>query len=125
MEHLSDDFKQCSCGQSWKTRDAFLADPNISMNGYMAHYDDLHLGLFIFQHNLNGCETAVAIQAGEFVDLYKGETFKENLKGTDTCPEYCSHKSVLEPCPAKCECAWVREVIQIVRNWPRSNIAKG
>ena len=95
------------------------------MNGYMAHYDDLHLGLFIFQHNLNGCETAVAIQAGEFVDLYKGETFKENLKGTDTCPEYCSHKSVLEPCPAKCECAWVRDVIQIVKKWPKSTVAKG
>jgi hypothetical protein len=120
MESLSDDFKRCSCGEFWKTRDEFLADPNISMSGYMAHFEDLHLGLFLFQHNRDDCKTSLAIQAGEFEGLYEGETFEENLRGTDACPEYCSHKAVLEPCPAKCECAWVREVIQIVKDWPKA-----
>jgi len=120
MKQGSNVFKQCSCGQAWHTSEEFLSDPNIHVSGYMAHFDELILGLFIFQHNLKGCDTSLAIKAGAFTDLYKGEVFNKRLKGTDDCPDYCSNESQLELCPAKCECAWVREVLQIVKDWPKA-----
>ena len=38
---------------------------------------------------------------------------------TTECPEFCLHKSELRPCPAKCECAYVREIIQVIKDWPK------
>jgi hypothetical protein len=42
------------------------------------------------------------------------------LTGTAECPEFCLHRSKLNPCPAKCECAYIREIIQAIKNWPKA-----
>jgi hypothetical protein len=26
----------------------------------------------------------------------------------------------VEPCPSQCECAYIREILQIIRNWPKN-----
>jgi hypothetical protein len=62
----------------------------------------------------------LAIRAGAFEDLYNGPVFKKRVTGSEECPEYCLHEDELLPCPNQCECAYVREVIQIVKNWPKN-----
>jgi hypothetical protein len=87
--------------------------------GYQSWLDDLELGLFLFNHDT--CGTTLALQAGAFTDLYDGPVFAGSgkLMGTDACSTYCLNSSDLRPCPKECECAYVRQVLQIVRSWPK------
>lgn len=39
--------------------------------------------------------------------------------GTDECPGYCLHEDELKPCDAECECAYAREIVQLVKAWPK------
>ena len=117
---MEDLFKQCSfCLHSWTTRDGFLADPDVHLVGYQANFDKLEAGLFLFNHDFPDCGTTLAIDAARFRDLYHGPVFSERLTLTDRCPRYCMQQEELRPCPARCECAYVREVSDIVRNWPK------
>jgi len=110
-------FKKCAkCQTVWESRDAFLQDPDLDIVGYQVSFSDLNEGLFYFNHS---CKTTLAIYAGEFTDLYHGPIFGNRATGTEECPGHCLHKSVLRPCPVKCECGFVREVLQIIRNWPK------
>lgn len=90
------------------------------MIGYQVHFDELVAGLFLFDHI---CGTSFAIQAGSFQDLYDGPMFIEKLNGTEECEGYCVHKNDLRPCPAKCECAYVREIMQVILSWPKQGSA--
>ena len=111
--------KQCTCcGQLWRTRDAFLDDSQLTIVGYQVDFSDLLLGFFLFNHLT--CESTIAVPAGLFRDLYDGPVYAHRATGTQDCPEYCLRKSELAPCPAKCECAYVREILQIVRRWPKT-----
>lgn len=110
-------FKSCtSCRKDWPTRRDFLADPELTLIGYQADFEDLVEGLFLFNHS---CRTTIAIRAGEFTDLYDGPVFAKRARGTEKCPGHCLRKSDLNPCPVKCDCAYVRDVIQTVRAWPK------
>jgi hypothetical protein len=111
------DFKTCSvCRRSWKTRDEFLEDPAIDLIGYQVHFKDLHKGLFLFNHS---CHTSLAIPVKTFVDLFSGPFLKINKMGTGECPNYCLRENDLSPCPAECECAYVREIMQVIRGWSK------
>jgi hypothetical protein len=111
-------FKKCpSCGHPWKTRDALLEDPNIELAGYQVNFDHLELGLFLFNHL--SCRTTLAIPAGDMTGLYDGPIFEERKTGSTECPRYCLYVEELGRCPAKCACAYVREVLQIVAHWPK------
>jgi hypothetical protein len=111
-------FKKCPlCGRRWHSRNDFLEDPSTDMIGYQVSFEDLSLGLFLFNHL--ECGTTLGIPAGNFKDLYHGPAFSERLFGTKECQEYCLHEDQLDPCPAKCECAYVREILQTVRRWPK------
>lgn len=113
-------FKVCSsCGMLWRSRTDFLADEEVRCIGYMADFRDLKLGLFHFNHEV--CRTTLAIDASQFTDLYAGPTFEEQLAGTSECPGYCLRQDELRPCPAKCECAFVREVLDQVVHRKQSN----
>jgi len=112
------EFKRCSsCRYQWDTREEFIEDPALRIIGYQVHFDHLEEGFFLFNHS---CGTSLAIMAGEFKDLYQGPIFADRLTGTDECPKYCLHKSELRPCPAKCECSYVRKIIQIIKDWPKN-----
>ncbi len=110
-------FKKCPmCGFAWATRDSFLTDPANQIVGYQVCFDAPTAGFFLFNHS---CEGTLAILVEEFEDLYDGPIYQERKTGTAECPEYCLHKEELARCPAECECAFVREIIQRVRAWPK------
>lgn len=104
-------FKICpNCGHLWVERDAFINDPEVSIVGYQVHFEDLKAGFFLFNHS---CNTTFALKVEDFQDLYAGPVFEERKTGSDECPGFCLKEHSLEPCKAKCECAFVREIIQI------------
>jgi hypothetical protein len=109
-------FKQCpSCGEVWQTQQDFLDDNNLTIIGYQVNFVNLELGYFLFNHDK--CRTTLSIVAESFRNLHTGPIFKERKTQTTECPEYCLKQSILEPCPTHCECSYVREIIQIIRNW--------
>ena len=108
-------FKKCPmCSEIWPTRNEFIADSNLKVNGYISNFDNLKLGIFLFDHLL--CKTTLAIQATQFTDMYKGPVYEKKLTGGEECPGYCLKQDELRPCPAECECAYIREVLNIVNN---------
>jgi hypothetical protein len=114
--HLPDTnfyFKECpKCGFNWKLRDDFLDDRNVKIIGYQTNFIELSAGLFFFNHS---CKGTFTIRANEFSDLYHGPFFEIRSTGNEECPDYCLYKEELRRCPVKCECAYVREIIQIIR----------
>ena len=113
-------FKQCSfCSKHWPNRNSFLSDSSIDIIGYTANFEDLKLGILLFNHLQENCQTTMGIKAEEFLDLYKGKIFEVRNTGLEGCLEYCFNKCELRPCPAKCECAYIREIIQILKAWPK------
>jgi len=114
-------FKRCTCCQAvWRTREDFLSDPEVGLIGYQAHFEELKAGLLLFNHS---CRTTLAIEVECFQDLYAGPIFQQRATGGPRCLGYCLSRSELRPCPAQCECAYVREILQIVRNWPKRKAA--
>jgi hypothetical protein len=117
-------FKSCSCCDAeWSTREAFLRDPSIVVIGYQVDFEELRLGYFLFNHER--CRTTIALRAREFLDLYDGPVFSERRTGSDECPGYCLRSDELARCPVACECAFVREVLQIVRSPARADAGDG
>ena len=100
----------------------FLKDPLLEIMGYQADIENLEYGLFLFNHNEKDCGSTIAIRVREFKDLYDGPVYSQCLLGTEECHELCLHKYNLKPCPAKCECSYVRDLVQIVKNWEKQSI---
>ena len=118
-------FKECTfCHTRWEDRSAFLSDSMLSLIGYQMNYGDLEAGFFLFNHDVDGCGTSLAVQAGEFTDMHDGPIFEDRLSpDDDECPGYCDSVDSLEACSAKCECSYVRDVLQTVKDWPKKGIA--
>ena len=113
-------FKHCDvCGKYWLVRGDLLSDPGVQLVGYQVNFADLVTGLLLLGHE---CGTTLAITVLEFRDLYDGPIFQSRRTGEDDCPEYCLHAEELRPCPATCECAFVREILQILRQWPKEPV---
>ena len=114
---MTTSFKICPmCAKPWATRDAFLADPALTLVGYQVFWEELELGLLLFNHT---CGTTLAVEVARFTDLYDGPIFSTRATGTKACPGHCLHRGNLEPCPAQCECAYVRAILQQIRAWPK------
>ncbi len=114
-------FKKCpSCQQKWETQDAFLSDPLLNINGYTANFKNLEGGLFFFTHRTPGCCSTMAVEVRDFKNLYNGPYYKGTKAGQDGCPRYCLDSDQLERCTAFCECAFVREILQIIKNWHKT-----
>ncbi len=110
-------FKECTCCKNpWYSRDDFLGDSKLDFIGYQVNFTDLELGYFLFNHLT--CQSTIAVPAGLFKDLYEGPIFSERKTGSESCPGYCLDRDALSPCSAKCECAYIREIMQILRNRP-------
>src|SRR3989339_443745 len=108
-------FKECpNCHYMWPDRTTFLSDPMLSLVGYQANFSDLVAGYFLFNHDTPDCGTSLAIEAGKFSDMHNGPIFEERMTGTKECPDYCKSSSSLDPCFNKCECAYVRDILQVV-----------
>ena len=97
----------------WNSRDIFIKDPSIVLIGYQANFKELTEGLFYFDHK--ECGNTLALKTGMFRDLYNRKIFNESKLGTTECLGYCNDKDNLKRCPAKCECAYVREIMQLLK----------
>jgi hypothetical protein len=71
-------------------------------------------GLFFFTHKAAGCFSTMALETGDFLDIYKGKKYAERKAGSAECPGYCRDRKELRRCDAMCEGAVVREIIQII-----------
>jgi hypothetical protein len=110
-------FKRCpNCDYQWQERRQFLEDPGLRLLGYQVNYKKLTAGIFLFNH---ACRGTLAIAATDFSDLYDGPVFETCATGSALCPGHCLHEDDLEPCPAECECAFVRQILHIVDTWPK------
>ncbi len=113
-------FKTCACcGRTWPTRDEFIVDPSLLLNGYQANFESQRDGLFYFTHMSDGCGSTMVIPAYEFLDMYSGPRYPEQRALSAECPGYCLDKSQLDRCTVHCECAFAREVVQIIRETPK------
>jgi len=109
--------KVCTCGASWTSREDFLGDPGVEYVGYQIHFKERELGLFLFNHH--GCGTTLAMRTGAFRDLYTGPVYGTCLTGGEACPGYCLRQEEVRVCPQECECAYIREIMQILLGWPK------
>jgi hypothetical protein len=112
-------FKICTgCRHEWLDRESLLTDPCVDLVGYQVDFVDLDSGFFLFTHSV--CGTSFGIGVFAFRDLYRGPVFTERATGSDSCPGHCLRKGDLDPCPVQCECAYVRDILQCIREWPKS-----
>jgi len=47
--------------------------------------------------------------------MHTGENYTERRTDQEDCPGYCRNEKFLGRCEAKCECAYVRNIIQVIR----------
>ena len=110
-------FKQCSvCQQTWHVREKFLADPGIEIIGYQVSFGEIKDGLFLFNHL---CKTTLALKVKQFDDFCRGIRYDAEATGTDACSGYCLDMSDLRRCDTACKYAYVRDILQIIRGWPK------
>jgi hypothetical protein len=108
-------FMACSrCGAVWKTREAFLSDGLLRVDGYRANLQAIETGLFFVTHEREGCGFTLTLAAREFLDLYGGPRYSARKTFSDECPRFCLDDRELQRCVVQCECAVVREVLDIV-----------
>ena len=108
-------FKICSgCEHVWETREDFINDENVLYIGYQANFSHLEAGFFLFNHDTT-CRSTIALEVKKFRDLYDGPVFNESFMGSKFCQGLCTKKSNTERCENECECAFVREIIQVIK----------
>jgi hypothetical protein len=118
MTEPAQPFKKCStCKASWHQRVDFLSDNGIELVGYQQNYLDMKAGYFLFNHS---CENTLALSVVDFLDLYNGTLFETSLDGTEECTGLCQRPDNLAACPKKCECAFVRSIMQVLLSWPKN-----
>ncbi len=110
-------FCGCSaCGCKWPSRAHFLEDPDVTIIGYQVDFDDLTAGTFLFRHT---CGATLALVVRHFNGLYEGPIFQQRATGSEEYPRYCLYQDRLDKCAACCECAYVRNLIDIIRKRPK------
>jgi hypothetical protein len=95
------DFKKCSCKTSWKSREAFVLDPDIEPIGISLppSLDSLR-AYYFFNHT--ACKTTLMISSEAFADLIE-EPIPSNINaGEEKCPDHCAKKEDLEICSSDC-----------------------
>lgn len=110
-------YKICKfCDFKWGDLNDFLGDPDTIISGYRVNVDELAAGTFLFEHS---CGATLNLLVDEFKGLHEGPIIKRRATGTEECPEYCLHQDNLDICPVSCECAYVRDIIFIIKSWPK------
>ncbi len=89
-----------------------MDDADIKIIGYEANFKKLEAGLLYFLHT---CKNTIALPADVFADLYDGPVFEDRKTETEDCPGYCLNHQRLRRCPAQCECAYIRDIIQMLK----------
>lgn len=117
---ITEPFKTCpKCSKSWDTLNDFLTDSSIYLNGYQVNLKSLETGMLLFTHIVEECKTTMSIYVKNFSSMYSGARYAENKALSPECPRYCIEEKRLDRCDAHCECAFVREIIDIISNMPK------
>lgn len=117
---MTNSFKTCpTCGKTWFSQKHFISDPSLKLNGYTAHFKKLERGMFFFTHSVQNCKTTMALEVSHFQNLYTGIRYTQKRARMDDCPGYCLDKTQLNRCDAYCECAFAREISNILKNYPK------
>jgi hypothetical protein len=110
-------FKQCGmCQHAWADAIELVCDRTLELAGYQAAFDDPETGLFLMLHRKPDCLTTIGIRAGKLRHFYQEPVPTELLAGQNGCPGHCFSADNLEPCNHPCRMAWVRQVLQYLRN---------
>ena len=104
------EFKDCVCGKTWKTRDKFLLDKKVKLVGYQPDLVNHKYNHFLFYHRAKGCSQFFGIRASSFSDLREKGCSKELCMGHDDCPGYCTDTLDLRVCSVACINASDREL---------------
>ena len=113
-------FKVCpGCHCVWEDREKFFSDPNLEVVGYQVNYDDPNAGFILLTHEIPECEATLAIEVSAFSDLYTGPICEDLLENTEACPGHCRDMSSLERCAKECKCTFARDILQVLRDWPK------
>jgi hypothetical protein len=116
----TESFKICpTCSKHWKTLEDFLADPELELSGYQVNFSDLTGGLFYFTHLQENCGTTLAVPVMEFTVLSSHPVLTRRKTVPGSCLGLCVRRNEIGPCPVECECTWVREMMQVIRNWKK------
>ena len=108
-------YRKCDCGETWKTRDAFLRDRNVKIIGYQPDFVNHKYNHFLFQHKAKGCGQFFGVRASDFSDLRAKECPNELCFGHDECPGYCTDTSDLRVCSVTCRNASDRLIASKIR----------
>lgn len=109
-------FTECpNCHETWSTQEEFITDEQLEITGYEADFDGLERGRFLFTHRRQSCQSTLTVRVMDFVNLYRGEIFPERKTKSSQCPLYCIDSTQLNRCTVVCECAYVREIIQMIK----------
>lgn len=112
-------FKKCpACGRVWRTCADMLSDPQVELIGYQTNFVAVGEGFFLFEHKPPGCGTTFAVAAGALAELHDGPMIVN--RPVAACAEYCLYRSNLLPCPSKCECEYVRTMLDVLKNWRKT-----
>lgn len=109
-------FKTCSkCRAAWQGPLELVADQSLVVTGYQPDFEDPASGLILLLHNRDGCRTTLAVKAGDLRAFYRDDRPTLLMAGSDDCPRYCLSSEELATCRNPCSMAWVRQVIQHLR----------
>lgn len=92
-----------------------MSDPAVQLVGYQPNFDVVELGLILFNHQ--SCKTTLGLEAGLFRSLYEGPIYRAQRHKDAICPGMCFHYEDVKRCQIECECSWVQEILQQIRNW--------
>lgn len=114
-------FKICTnCSDSWDTLEQFLDAADLELVGYQVAFEDLEGGLFYFTHTKETCLSTLAIPVKKFIKLSPRAFLEKHGDEAPGCAHHCVREGDLEPCPLECECSWVREIIQLIKERKKS-----
>jgi len=109
-------YKTCPmCRKIWPRLHDLVRDRLLRLVGYQAAVPEPEKGLLLFTHEMDGCNSTLAMPARDFRFMYDGPVYSECNFGEPTCESHCLEHSDLEACAAQCCMAWVRAVIQYIR----------
>ncbi len=104
------EFKKCTCGKPWNTRDDFLRDKYVKIIGYQPDFISRKYNQFLFQHKTKGCNEFLAVRSSAFADLRERACPDEVCAGKKDCPGYCMNTLDLRICSVACRNATDREL---------------
>jgi hypothetical protein len=103
------EFKSCSCGMMWLSREAFVRDLEIIPIGMTFDRESDRQVLFFFNHER--CGNTLAIEVSSFADLIEEPVCQHSMLGTRECEGKCAEIKNLLACEAECRNAPFRRLL--------------